>query len=161
MNSFSIQAVKDTLHDMHGVITSKVIPAVGTFLGKSVTFISANPLATAAVVAAVITVSLVIFAAYKHYQHHQQLKADVIRMKNEVATANVARNTLGIEKLYLIEEKKILKDENQIFQNQNANLKAKIEKLEDDRALDQEAAELVVADQFVKIENLEKQILSK
>ena len=158
MNSFSIQAVKDTLNDMHGVITSKVIPTVGTFFGKSVTVISANPLATAVVVAAVITVSLLIFAAYKHYQNHQQLKANVISLNNDFENV---KEILNNEKKYYIDEKKDLENQNTDLRTYLKEVKAELVQLKEDRALDQEAAELVVADQFVKIAKLEKQILSK
>ena len=197
MNSFSIQAVKDTLNDMHGVITSKVIPVVGTFLGHSVTLILANPLATVAVVAAVITVSIVIFAAYKHYQFHQQLKADNASLKNFLGNASVDLKQENKKKTALIKENEVkvekaleignfavecqnseiekvtaklkevkadLKTAGDVqgtLSNENSTLQAKIKELEKDRALDQEAAEQVVSEQFVKIQKLEKQILSK
>ncbi len=88
MSSLTVQGFKDTLQSMQAN-ASKVIPQAGVFLGKAITVISANPLATAAVVAGVITVSLLVFAAYKHYQYYQQLKADNAALKNSLDSANV------------------------------------------------------------------------
>lgn len=128
MNSFSAQ-YKDTLHDIKG-LSSKIIPVTGTFLGKSVTVISANPLATAAFVAAVIVVSLLIFAAYKHYQNHQQLKVDNASLRNLLCTATLNAELVVIDLkkenkkiTALVKEKEILENENRDLANLSAILK--------------------------------------
>ncbi len=129
MSSFSVQGCKNTLHCMQKT-ASKVIPQAGVFLGKVVTVISANPLATAAVVAAVIVVSLVVFATYKHYQYHQQLKADNASLNRslEVATDNteMAVNDLKKENkkiTVLVKEKEILEIEKEYYKSENEIIK--------------------------------------
>ncbi len=168
MSSLTVQGFKDTLQSMQAT-ASKIIPQAGIYLGKAVAVISANPLTTVAVVAAVITVSLVVFAAYKHYQHHKQLKADNAALKNSLDSANVKVQKALETGNFAVECKnseieKLTNDLKQVKADLNEvkdDMAQKIQKLEEDLETEKEAAETIVAEKFARINELEKQLLSK
>jgi len=146
MSSFSIQAIKDTLQGIQGTISSKITPAVGTFLGKSFTFISANPLTAVAVVAAVITVSLVVFAVYKHYQYHKQLKAENAFLKNTEKLAFVDLKKENKKITALVKEKEILESENRDLASLSAILQNEKKYYKNEKKIIKNESDLLIND---------------